>query len=98
MTVDPPPDLAFEIDVSSRTNLDIYEQLGVLEVWRLKQGKFKIYVLENGKYIESEFSHHFPYLPLIEIIPEYRERTQTLGRNQTMKAFRSWVRANLSNK
>lgn len=51
LTVDSPPDLPLEIDVTSRTYIDIYEQLGVLEVWGFEQGKLKIYVLENGKYI-----------------------------------------------
>jgi Uma2 family endonuclease len=33
LTIDPPPDLAIEIDITSRTQFDNYEQLGVLELW-----------------------------------------------------------------
>ncbi|NEP81343.1 MAG: Uma2 family endonuclease [Okeania sp. SIO3B3] len=92
LTIDPPPDLALEIDITSRTHLSIYANLGVGELWRFEKGKLQIYVLENNKYIESEFSPHFPSLPLTEVIPEYSIRCQNIGRNQTMKTFRNWVR------
>lgn len=92
LSVDPPPDLALEIDVTSRTHPSIYADLGVPELWRFEKGELKIYLLENGKYVESERSKNFPDLPLTEAIPEYRDRAQTHGRNKTMKAFRVWVR------
>lgn len=34
LTVDPPPDLALEIDITARTHLKTYEALGVPELWR----------------------------------------------------------------
>ena len=64
LTVDPPPDLALEIDVTSRTHPSIYENLGVRELWRFEKGKLKIYELRNGKYVESEFSPPFSQLTL----------------------------------
>jgi Uma2 family endonuclease len=39
LSVDPPPDLAIEIDVTSRTHPSIYAALGVPELWRFEQGK-----------------------------------------------------------
>ncbi len=92
LTVDPPPDLALEIDVTSRTHSNIYEALGVPELWRFEKGKLQINVLEDGKYLESEFSPNFPNLPLTEVIPQYLNRCNSQGRNKTMKAFRAWVR------
>ncbi|HAX86174.1 MAG TPA: hypothetical protein DCY91_07855 [Cyanobacteria bacterium UBA11370] len=92
LTVDPPPDLALEIDITSRTHPSIYEALGVRELWRFEQGKLQINLLQNGKYIESKTSHNFPNLPLREGIIHYLKQSQTLGRNKTMKAFRAWVR------
>ncbi|MGK7920321.1 MAG: Uma2 family endonuclease [Trichodesmium sp.] len=97
LTINTPPDLALEIDVTSRNHTDIYASLGVGELWRFEKGKLQIYVLENSQYIESEFSPHFPNLPLTEIIPGYRDRCKNLGRNKTMKAFRNWVRAEVRN-
>lgn len=34
LSIDPPPDLAIEIDLTSRTQLDNYQILGVRELWR----------------------------------------------------------------
>ena len=92
LTVDPPPDLALEIDVTSRTHPSIYEALGVPELWRFENGKLQINVLQVGKYIKCEYSPNFPTFPLIEAIPQYVNQYKTLGRNKTMRAFRAWVR------
>ncbi|MEC4896068.1 MAG: Uma2 family endonuclease [Oscillatoria sp. PMC 1051.18] len=92
LTVDPPPDLALEIDVTSRTHPNIYAALGVTELWRFEKGKLQINVLQDRKYTEVEFSPHFPNFPLQSAIPEYLSQVKTEGRNKTMKAFRAWVR------
>lgn len=91
LTVDPPPDLALEIDITSRTHLNIYEALKVPELWRFDQGKLQINVLQDGHYVESQQSLNFPLFPLIETIPQYLEQSITAGRNATLKAFRLWV-------
>lgn len=95
LIIDPPPDLALEIDVTSPTHPTIYEALGVPELWRFQKGKLEINILRNGKYVISETSSNFPNLPLVEVIPEFLNQSKTLGRNKTMKAFRSWVRRQL---
>jgi Uma2 family endonuclease len=92
LTVDPPPDLALEIDVTSRTHLQIYQALGVPELWRFEKGKLQINVLREGEYVEVKFSPHFSGFLLIEVIPQYLQRVKTEGRNKTMKAFRNWVK------
>ncbi len=91
LTVDPPPDLALEIDITSRTHPNIYEALQVPELWRFNQGKLQINVLRDGHYIESQQSLNFPKFKLIETIPQYLEQSTTAGRNATLKAFRLWV-------
>lgn len=98
MTVDPPPDLALEVDLTSRTYLDIYTQLGVPEVWRFDQGQLHIHCLEQGEYQEQQFSKIFPALPLKEIIPSYLQRITNEGRNKTIKAFRIWVKFQIDGK
>lgn len=92
LKVDPPPDLAIEVDVTSKTQLDAYEALGVPELWRYENGKLQINILQYGKYIESEISPTFPNLPILEAIPHFVEHSQTLGRSPTLRAFRLWVR------
>lgn len=92
LTVDAPPDLALEIDVTSRTHPNIYEALKVPELWRFEKGKLQINVLKDGKYVESTSSPTFPNFPLIQVIPEYLQQCKNVGRNKTMRAFRAWVR------
>lgn len=98
LTVDPPPDLAIEVDITSRTHPSIYEALRVPDLWRFDQGKLQINILRNGKYVESEDSLNFPGIPVVEVIPRYLEQSKTVGRNATLKAFRIWVREHLASK
>ncbi|MDJ1172740.1 Uma2 family endonuclease [Roseofilum capinflatum] len=92
LSIDPPPDFALEIDITSRTRFNNYEALGVGELWRFNGTTLEINVLQDGVYIQSDESPHFPGLSLTKIIPEYLERSKVEGRNKTMKAFRAWVR------
>lgn len=91
LTIDPPPDLALEIDITSRTHLNIYQGLQVPELWRFENGILQINILEDGVYVQSKSSLNFPNLSLIEVIPQYLEKSRTIGRNATLKAFRNWV-------
>ncbi|MDJ0690267.1 MAG: Uma2 family endonuclease [Xenococcaceae cyanobacterium MO_188.B32] len=92
LTIDPPPDLALEIDITNRSHPEIYQSLGVPELWRYERGKLQILLLVDGKYVESESSNNFPNFPLIEAIPQYLHQCRTEGRNKGIKAFRGWVR------
>ena len=92
LTIDPPPDLALEIDITSRTHINTYEALGVPELWRHSGGQIQIYVLQAGQYSEVEESPTFPKWSLRALIPQYLEQSRVVGRNKTLKAFRQWVR------
>jgi Uma2 family endonuclease len=91
LTVDPPPDLAIEVDVTSKTGLDAYQSLGVLELWRLENRQLRISVSRDGQYQDANFSPHFTDFPIVEGISQFLDRSQTEGRSQTLKAFRQWV-------
>jgi Uma2 family endonuclease len=95
MSVDPPPDLAIEIDLTSRTQLDNYQILGVPELWRYARRGLQINVLQAGRYVESDFSPTFPGIPIVELVNRYVQQSQVSGRTQAIQAFRSWVRENL---
>ncbi|WP_343277732.1 Uma2 family endonuclease [Kamptonema sp. UHCC 0994] len=56
LTIDPPPDLAIEIDITSRTQFNNYESLGVPELWKYNGQKLQINVLQDRKYVESNIS------------------------------------------
>ncbi len=96
LTLDPPPDLALEIDITSRTRFDNYEVLGVRELWRFNGTQLEINVLRSGQYVQVNESPHFPGFPLSEVIPQDLERSKIEGRNKTMKAFRTWVRTRIT--
>ncbi|MBF2027258.1 MAG: Uma2 family endonuclease [Oscillatoriales cyanobacterium C42_A2020_001] len=95
LAVDPPPDLALEIDITSRTHPTIYRALGVPELWRFERGQLQINILQNGEYVEVSDSPTFPDLPLNSILLQYLEESRTVGRNTVMKAFRRWVRESI---
>ncbi|WP_330204397.1 Uma2 family endonuclease [Cyanobacterium sp. Dongsha4] len=92
LTIDPPPDLAIEIDLTSRTYPHIYSALGVPELWRFEKGNLQINFLENGQYIEVESSPIFPNIPLKTLIPEFVNQCKTQGRNKTVRAFRALIK------
>jgi Uma2 family endonuclease len=95
LTVDPPPDLVIEVDVTSKTQLAAYEALRVPELWRYEKGILQINILQDGKYVESEISPTFPNLPIVEAISQFYEESQTIGRSPTLRSFRKWVRAQI---
>ncbi len=95
MSVDPPPDLAIEIDLTSRTQLDNYQILGVPELWRYARRGLQINVLQAEEYIESEVSPTFPNIPIVQLVNQYTQQSQVAGRTRAIQAFKSWVRENL---
>ncbi|MGL5059148.1 MAG: Uma2 family endonuclease, partial [Microcoleus sp.] len=97
LATDPPPDLAIEIDITSRTQFNNYEALGVPELWRYNGRNLEISILQDGKYVKSDRSLQFPNFPITDVIPQYLAQSKTAGRNVAMKAFRSWVREQINN-
>jgi Uma2 family endonuclease len=95
LTVDPPPDLAIEIDITSRTRFNNYQILGVPEFWRYTQKGLEISLLIQGKYVKSDKSPNFPNIPIIELVNEYVQQSLTIGRSQAIRNFRNWVKDNL---
>jgi Uma2 family endonuclease len=98
LTIDPPPDLAIEIDITSRTRFDNYESLGVPELWRYNGKRLEINVLKKGHYVSAKNSTYFAHIPVIKAIPRYLKKCKMEGRNTTMKAFRTWVKKQIKNK
>jgi Uma2 family endonuclease len=95
LSIDPPPDLAIEIDITSRTKLDNYQMLGVPELWRYTQQGLQISLLENDRYIESNTSLNFPNVPIIELVDHCIKQSQTEGTSKAIKDFKQWVDNNL---
>lgn len=93
--VDPSPDLAIEVDItsSSRRRFGIYLQLQIPEVWRYteKQGVV-IYQLQNGEYQECEFSPTFPIVSG-SVLMQFLKLSETEDDNEVIRALRQWVRS-----
>lgn len=53
----------------------------------MKRGKLTIYLLRDGKYINSDSSPNFPNIPLIQIIPTTVERAWVVGSLQALEEF-----------
>jgi Uma2 family endonuclease len=92
---DPPPDLALEIDLTSKSipRFPIYARLGIPEIWCYEDGQLAIYILQNNEYITVENSLIFPDLN-IQSIPNLIEENRTKGRRKIRQAVREWVKKN----
>ncbi len=101
---DPPPDLAIEMDVTSKTKIDAYKIIGVPEVWVYDSGRLRIYLLQDGEYVESDMSPNFPEIAIAQLIPATVERAWQVGNLQALEEFESamadyrklhWMRMNM---
>ena len=95
LSIDPPPDLAIEIDITNRTQLDNYLLLKVPELWRYTRKGFQLNLLEGNRYIESQTSPNFPDIPIIELIDRYVKQAQTEGRSKAIRDFKKWLQENM---
>jgi len=93
LATDPPPDLAIEVDFSSKSldRFPIYARLGVPEIWRYADGVLTIHILDNDVYHDSETSLAFPTLPVKEL-PNLIQDYRLQGKRAMRRAFRQWVR------
>jgi Uma2 family endonuclease len=90
---DPPPDIVFEVDVTSASTskTETYALMGVPELWRLDRTGLTFFVLNEGSYEVAEASLAFPLLRP-ETVVEYLEMSRVEGRTRALRAFRAWVR------
>ena len=90
LAIDPPPDLAVEVDVShlSTDRLPIYAALRVAEVWRWAAGALELLVLdESGRYVSARESQALPGFPIDEAA-RVLERRHAADETSLARAFR----------
>jgi Uma2 family endonuclease len=89
---DPPPDLALEIDITSKSlsRFPIYARIGVPELWCYDAGELKVYLLDNEEYKEAKNSLVFPEISVQEI-PSIIEKYRLQGRRVIRQKIREWV-------
>ncbi len=93
---DPPPDIVFEVDVTSASTskTETYALMGVPELWRLDRAGLTFFVLNEGHYDVAEASRAFPMLRP-ETVVGFLEMSRAEGRTRALRAFREWVRGNV---
>jgi len=93
LTIDPPPDLVIEVDITSGSlaKLPIYVQVGVPEIWRYDGQRLRIYILTTEGYIESDTSLALPLLTG-QRLSEALVQSKTVKRTTLLRSFRTWVR------
>ncbi|MBC5795364.1 Uma2 family endonuclease [Anabaena aphanizomenioides LEGE 00250] len=96
LEIDPPPDLAIEIDITSSSvnKFNIYAALGVAELWRYDGDVLRFYQLLEGEYIEINFSVAFPVISVSDMT-RFIQQSKNMGEIALLKSFRAWVRGKI---
>ena len=98
LSVDPPPDLVVEIDIT-HTDIDkvaLYESMGVPELWRFNGEEWRIYARIENSYQLVDASPTFPFVPkekLSEFLAQAAE-----DEIAAEVSFRQWIKQQLSRK
>ena len=93
-TVDPPPDLVIEVDVTSSSipRLPIFAALGIPEVWRIDVDELLFLHLQpDGTYQPRDHSLAFPIFPLADAA-RFLEEGQGMDKTAWIRDFRAFVR------
>lgn len=93
LTVDPPPDLVIEVDITSPSinKLPIYARLEVPEVWRYDGKNLEILKLEDNGYVEVSESAALPSLTS-SVLAGLVERSKSLRRTVWLREVREAAR------
>src|SRR5215831_5289218 len=92
LTVDPPPDLVLEIDIThpSLNKLSIFAAVGVPEVWRYDGERVRMLALAGDSYVEREQSLAFPALQSVHLA-ELLATSQQMPRTAWLRYVRAWA-------
>lgn len=93
LAVDPPPDLIVEVDISSssKIRMQIYQGLGIPEVWQYQGNLITLYCLVDGKYRQCDRSGALPWLSHA-MIQQFLQLSSELSELAWMKQWRQQVR------
>jgi Uma2 family endonuclease len=95
LAVDPPPDLAVEVDVSSSSldRLPIYAAIGVPEVWRWRREQIQVYLLDGNHYRTFNASQTLAGFPIAQAA-ELLQRRLASDDNALVREFRTLISPN----
>lgn len=98
LRIDPPPDLAIEVDVTSSSldRMSIYAALGVPEVWRIDNRLLTFHTLgANRKYVPVSHSLSFPQVTPTDLM-NFLALCATQDDNTVIHQLRAWVRQQMA--
>lgn len=95
LAIYPPPDLAIESAVTSKTALKAYESTFVPEVWIYSDRRLAIHILQGDRYLETNVSLLFPDLPINELIPSLVQQAIKLGTSRMLRSLKAQLRSML---
>ncbi|MCL1495561.1 MAG: Uma2 family endonuclease [Pseudanabaena sp. Salubria-1] len=92
LSVDPPPDLAIEVDSTSSSldRMGIYAALGVPEVWRYDFKVMTFWVLVDSVYVSRETSIALPLVTATAVQVLLSEAV-SMGETSWAKRVRAWI-------
>jgi Uma2 family endonuclease len=96
LTIDPPPDLVIESDLTSSSipRLPIFAAMGIPEVWRFDDDELQFLHLQpDGTYQLRDRSLAFPLLPLTDAA-RFLEQGQDSDKTAWIRGFQTFVRDN----
>jgi Uma2 family endonuclease len=86
--VDPPPDLAIEIDVTSYTAVEDFLPYRVPEVWIFKHSGLTIYGLVDMGYVQQSASSYFPNVNLSDLLDRLLATAAEQGTGLALRELR----------
>lgn len=94
LTVDPPPDLVIEVDITSPSlpKLPLYARVGVPEVWRYDGEQMTIYRAPGADYETADASGVLPGVTSHDL-SRFLEESRAQRRTLWLKGIREWARS-----
>ncbi len=94
LTVDPPPDLAIEVDIrhTSLEKLRLYAAMGVPELWIYDGQRVSIFWRRDDCMVPMTSSRAFPRAKA-EALPRWMEQSKLLTRTAWNQAVREWTKS-----
>ncbi len=87
LSIDPPPDLALEVDLTSLTRPEDYQAIAPTELWIYRQFSLKIYGFTQSTSRELDRSLMFPHQDIKTLIPRFIERGWQVGSSVALREF-----------
>jgi Uma2 family endonuclease len=91
LQIDPPPDLAIEIDITSSSinRFAIYAKLAVPEIWRYDGQIITIHHLVDDRYVLSDRSLSLPIVSTVDL-QNFLDLKRILKENALIRRVREW--------